>query len=143
MFALQLAIMPVYGPLLAQLSSLALKVLLGDSGSAIHWANSKMQCVYAGASYQVPFALEYFNIAVLAGLVLSLQRRGDWKTGVSTLLCLMGAVLLNATLVAATIHTMVSHGQQSLTAFLFIEKGLLLAVPFALWWIVAAERDLR
>lgn len=138
-YALILVIMPIYGPTLARLSSLVLKVLTWESNATIFWAGSKMECSHAGASYQVPFVLEYFNIAVFAGLVLPLQSKGDWKTLASTFIGLIGAILLNAALIATTIHTMMAHGQKSLPAFFFIENGLLLAAPFALWWIVASS----
>jgi exosortase/archaeosortase family protein len=141
MFALILAVMPIYAPALSYLSSLLLKICLGDGSAAIVWGNSKLYFQYGGASYQVPFALEYFNVAVFAGLVLPLQRRGDWKMLASTIFGFLGAVFLNAALIAATFLIVLAQGAHSLPAFLFIEKGLLLAVPFALWWIVSSPSE--
>ena len=141
MFSLLIVAMPVYAPFLAWLSSLILEVFLGDSQTAIAWVGNNLQCNHAGTIYRVPFALEYFNIAVFAGLVLPLQRRGDWKTLASSLVALISALLLNAMLIANSIYLMIRHGQGVLQGFLLIEKGVLLAVPFALWWIVSSDGE--
>jgi hypothetical protein len=138
MFGLLVAAMPVYAPFLAGVSSLVLKILLGDAQAVITWVGSGLQCKYAETIYKVPFALEYFNIAVFAGLVLPLQRRGDWKTLASSLFAFAGGLLLNAILIANTVYLMVKHGQGASQGFIWTQKGVLLAVPFALWWIVSS-----
>jgi exosortase/archaeosortase family protein len=136
-FAFLLAIMPVYGPLLASASSLFLKFMIADSCATITWIHSKMECAYRGGIYELPFALESFNVAVYAGLVLPLQRRGDWKTLRASLSGLLAALLVNVLLISSMASTIIAHGKGSVGSFLLIEKGLLVAVPFALRWIVS------
>ncbi|UFS71725.1 archaeosortase/exosortase family protein [Geomonas sp. RF6] len=131
-----------YGDSLALLSSLFLKVFLCDPGVGVTWAGQTMRSTYAGTTYDVMFTIEYLNLAVFAGLALPLQRRGDWKTAAVTLLALAGAFVLNAVFIANSLSVRIVHGEAALALFLFVEKGLLLALPFALWWVIGgAQRN--
>jgi exosortase/archaeosortase family protein len=142
-FALLIALMPLYGPLMASLSSLMVKVFLGDTHAAIFFVGSKLHCTYGSATYRIPFNLEFFNIAVLAGLLLPLQKKGELKTLALSLLCLAAALVVNGIVIANSFYIMARHGEAAFNAFLLVEKGMLLAVPFALYWIVASGREDR
>lgn len=140
-FSLLFAMMPVYGPSLAYLSSLPLKVFLNDKDAAIHLTDSNLQCIFQGVLYLAPFNVEFLNIAVFAGLALPLQKKDDWQTLSLTLFSFIVVLMINAVLIATMMNSVITHGEASLPDFVFIEKGLLLALPFGLWWILASGSE--
>ncbi len=137
-FYLLTSFAPAYGAGLAALGTAVLKVMAWDPGAGIEYVAGDIQGHARGVVCNVPFNLDYCNVAVLVGLVLPLQRKGDLKTIGLTLFTVVTAFLLNAVLMASSVYQMAMNGKRSFDAYMTIQHGLLLAVPFVLWWIVAS-----
>ncbi|WP_162605076.1 exosortase/archaeosortase family protein [Geomonas oryzae] len=129
---------PTYGSMLAAVATAALKLIALDPGAETAYVSGDILGHAKGVACTVPFNLDYCNVAVLAGLVLPLQRKGDMKTLGLTLFTVVSALLLNAILMASSVYQMAVHGKKAFDAYMTIQHGLLLAVPFVLWWIVTS-----
>ena len=135
-WAVLLALLPVYGSVLATLASPVLKMFLSDTAATVDWMEGRFLATCRENVYTLPLRVEYFNVSVLAGLIWPrshLRKKNSWSL---VLFALLAAVLLNAIFIGNIFSLMIVR-HQSIELFLTVEKAMLLALPFALWWVVA------
>jgi exosortase/archaeosortase family protein len=138
MFCLLTVMLPGYKQFMAFVSSLLFKLLTGDYKAAISWDGHLMRISHAGSSSCATFFLAYMDVALYAGLVLPLQRRGDWETLLISIIGLFASLLINGLFIAGSGIISVRHSKAQADLFVFMGRGAMMALQIGLWWIVSS-----
>lgn len=140
-YALLSAFSDPFGQMMSYASSCIYKLLYSNPGVAIDWNGSETVCSYAGNSFYFRNLSEQLNVAVYIGLMVPLQRKRDWEMLATTILGLIFIIVIGAIFTAVGCNNGVVSGEQSLESFVKIGSVIHLALPMAIYWIMASERE--
>jgi exosortase/archaeosortase family protein len=140
-YALLLFIHDAYSNLIAYASSFFYKLINDDPLAAIVREGDMVVYSHAGTRFYLHSLLEQANVAIYVGLMVPLQKKGDWEMLGMTLFGLSTIVLMSAIFVALGCGHAVTFGAGSLIDFLEIGSFVHLALPMTIYWIMASERD--
>jgi exosortase/archaeosortase family protein len=132
-----------FSNLTAHTSSLFYKLLNDDPHGSIINAGDLMVYSRPGTKYFLNSLLEQLNVAVYVGLMVPLQKKGDWEMLVVSILGLVAIFVTSAIFIALGCSHAVSSGAGSLTDFLKVGGFVNLALPMTIYWIMASERSKR
>ena len=139
-FALLWFFSDIYGDLLARAGSFFYRVLNDDPLATIIRDGDVMVYRRAGARIVLDSMMEQVNIAIYVGLMVPLQKKGDWEMLGMTIMGLLCMVLMSAIFIALGCGFAVTAGEGSLIGFLGIGSVVHLALPMTMYWIMASER---
>jgi exosortase/archaeosortase family protein len=131
--------MPLYGKLMALITSPLFKMQIGGSQGVISFTGEKMLYSYPGGSFSASYTMDLMVIALYIGLILA---AGDYckqmiKKGISGL----GVILcINAIVISVGGALAVRSGENAATLFLWIAHGLLLQLTLLTWILWRAPR---
>ncbi|QXE92729.1 hypothetical protein KP001_09485 [Geomonas subterranea] len=139
-YALLLIFREGYGTVLAATSSVFYRLLSHETLSAIILDGEVM--VYRGAAVDIPLdnMMEQVNQAIYLGLMIPLQKKGDWQMVGMTLFGAGFIFLLSALFIAMGCVQAVTSGELGLLSFLAIGSVVHLALPMSTYWIVTSLR---
>lgn len=141
-YGLLLACQDGYGSFIAQASSFIYALLHDTPAAAMVWDGKGLLCQSGGVSIHVNDLLEEVNIAIYLGLMLPLQKRGDWELLGMTLLGLLVIVAMSATFLALGAHSALTAGTASQLGILRLGSFVNLALPMTIYWIMTSgERE--
>ncbi|MBU5614089.1 archaeosortase/exosortase family protein [Geomonas azotofigens] len=130
----------VYGDLMAQASSFFYRLMNDDPLASIIRDGDVMVYSRPGASIVLEYMLEQVNIALYVGLMVPLQKKGDWEMLGITIIGLLCVVLLNAIFIALGCRFAVTSGEAGLINFQGIGSVVHMALPMTMYWILTSER---
>jgi len=139
-YAVLLFFHDAYGDLMAGASSLLYRLLNDDPLAHIVREGDLMVYHRPGAVFNLENMLEQVNVAIYLGLMVPLQRRGDWGTLGRTMLGLLFIVLMGAVFIALACAKAVTAGMEGLIGFQCLESIVRLALPLSIYWIMSSER---
>lgn len=130
-----------YGDLLARMSSFFYTLLHDDPGSAIVREAGGMVYSHGGTKLYLNNLLAQINVAVYAGLMIPLQKKGDWEMLAMTAAGLVAIVIMSAVFIALGCMHAVTSGATGLLCFIHIGSLVHLALPMAIYWTMVGERE--
>jgi len=125
-----------YSSLLASLASPLFRILLGDPQSSFLWDGSFLRYGTGTTTLRMGLFFEIANVAVYVGLMLPYLWRNR-KAVPAALTGLAVLVVMYAEFIACMGVTGIRHGKAAADFLQFIGSGMFLALPMALYWIVA------
>jgi len=140
-YALLFLIHDTYGELMANASSFFYRLLNDDPLATIIRVDDIMVYSHAGVRIKLGNLLEHVNVAIYVGLMVPLQKKGDWEMLGMTFFGLLCIVLMSAIFVALGCGFAVTSGTEGLMEFWCIGSVVHLALPMAVYWIMASERE--
>ncbi|GFO62800.1 exosortase/archaeosortase family protein [Geomonas paludis] len=139
-YGLMLFSQDVYGDLMAQASSVFYRLISHDPLASIVWDGDMMVYRSAGASIVLENMLEQVNVALYVGLMVPLQKKGDWEMLGMTIIGLVCVMLMNVIFVALGCRFAVASGVGALLNFEGIGSVVHLSLPMTMYWILMSGR---
>lgn len=131
--------MPLFGRLIALITSTVFKTLISDPHAGIMFTDKWMLYKYADGTFSANFTMDLMVVALYIGLILSGGNYGKANikrsvTGLVIILCICVAVIAGGGALAVT------QGTNVAIVFLWAAHGMLLQLTL-LWWMLRGSRE--